>query len=317
MTKPSLHLKIVLLLGFILLLLSCSQKEEEVYLFSYFMGNGEDGLHLASSQDGMKWEALKQNKSFLTPTAGMDKLMRDPCIIKGGDGLFHMVWTVSWNEKGIGYANSSDLVNWSPQRYLPVMEGEPGTRNCWAPEIFYDDESSQYLIIWASTVPGKFIETDSLSEDGYNHRMYYTTTKDFNTFTETDLFYDNGFCVIDATIISNNGEYIMFLKDETLLPEAKKNIRIARSQDLLGPYSDASVPITDNWVEGPTVIQIENRHIVYFDRYRDHQMGAFASDDLINWTDISDQLSFPDGTRHGTVFKVKKSVLDQIVLETE
>ena len=75
------------------------------------MGNGEDGLHLATSADGLSWTALNKNESFLTPTAGDDKLMRDPCIIKEGDGLFHMVWTVSWNEKGIGYANSPDLMN--------------------------------------------------------------------------------------------------------------------------------------------------------------------------------------------------------------
>ena len=39
-------------------------------------------------------------------------------IIKGGDGKFHMVWTVSWEEKGIGYANSEDLINWSEQVFI-------------------------------------------------------------------------------------------------------------------------------------------------------------------------------------------------------
>src|SRR5690606_31914903 len=95
-------------------------KQEDVYLYSYFTGNGDDGLHLAYSNDGYSWEALNDGKSLLTPTAGGDKLMRDPCIIRGGDGLFHMVWTVSWNEKGIGYANSKDLVHWSEQQFIPV-----------------------------------------------------------------------------------------------------------------------------------------------------------------------------------------------------
>ena len=54
-------------------------------------------------------EALNDDKSFLTPELSKDKLMRDPCIIEGPDGKFHMVWTVSWEEKGIGYANSADL----------------------------------------------------------------------------------------------------------------------------------------------------------------------------------------------------------------
>src|ERR1044071_3775134 len=91
-------------------------QNKSVYLFSYFKGNGEDGLHLAWSADGLKWQALKNDSSFLTPTAGKDKLMRDPCIIRGGDGLFHMVWTVSWNEKGIGYASCPDLISCAEQK---------------------------------------------------------------------------------------------------------------------------------------------------------------------------------------------------------
>lgn len=41
-----------------------AQDKNEVYLFSFFMGNGEDGLHLAYSIDGLKWEALNNNKSL-------------------------------------------------------------------------------------------------------------------------------------------------------------------------------------------------------------------------------------------------------------
>ncbi|MEA3462682.1 MAG: glycosyl hydrolase, partial [Bacteroidota bacterium] len=103
----------------------CSAEDRDsVYLFSYFINNGEDGLHLAWSTDGLSWEALNNNQSFLKPETGKDKLMRDPCIIQTPDGIFHMVWTVSWGEKGIGYARSADLMNWSEQQYLPVMEHE-------------------------------------------------------------------------------------------------------------------------------------------------------------------------------------------------
>ena len=181
--------------------LGCAKQEPDVYLYSFFQGNGEDGLHLAASKDGFNWTALNNNESFLTPGVGEDKLMRDPCIIKGGDDKFHMVWTVSWNEKGIGYANSTDLINWSEQKYIPVMHHEPDARNCWAPELFYDDDSGQYLIYWATTIPGRFPATDSLGDDGYNHRMYYTSTKDFVEFSDTKILYDQGFNVIDAEIV--------------------------------------------------------------------------------------------------------------------
>jgi predicted GH43/DUF377 family glycosyl hydrolase len=296
----------------VLILSSYSQDKNEVYLFSYFMGNGEDGLHLAYSNDGMKWEALKNNKSFLTPTAGKDKLMRDPCIIFGTDGKFHMVWTVSWNEKGIGYASSEDLINWSEQQYIPVMEHEPDAKNCWAPEVFYDEKSKHYIIFWSTTIPGRFPETEKTGDDKYNHRMYYITTPDFKTFSKTQLFYDQGFNVIDGTLISENNKYVLFLKDETRTPP-QKNIRIATSKKLTGGYSKPTEPITGNyWAEGPTPVKIEDSWIVYFDKYVDHKMGAVRSKDLKNWEDISDQISFPEGTRHGTVFKVSQKVLENL-----
>lgn len=298
-----------------LLLAGCSavQEEPEVYLFSFFQNNGEDGLHLIWSEDGYNWSPINNNQSLLMPEVGNDQLMRDPCVIQGGDGRFHMVWTVSWDEKGIGYASSPDLINWSAQQYIPVMEHEPEATNCWAPEIFYDEASEQYLIYWSTTIPGRFPETDSSGRNGRNHRMYCTTTKDFENFSETRLLYDQGFNVIDGTIQKIDGEYVMFLKDETLNPEAEKNIRIARSSQFDRGYSPASAPITgDYWAEGPTAIKHPDGWIVYFDRYQEGRMGAVRSTDLKNWTDITEEVSFPEGTRHGTVLKVKQSVLDQL-----
>lgn len=309
-TKTLLSCYLVFFVG---LICCVQQNETEIYLFAYFKKNGEDGLHLATSKDGKKWTALKQDQSFLSPTAGKDKLMRDPCIVQGPDGIFHMVWTVSWNEQGIGYAHSKDLVNWSEQRYLPVMEHEPTARNCWAPEIFYDDVSQQFMIYWATTIPNRFPATDTLGDDGYNHRLYYVTTKDFKSFSDTQLLYDKGFNVIDGTLIKAANKYVLFLKNETKKPIAEKNIRIATSQQLTTGYSDASPPITDNWVEGPTVIKIQDQWIVYFDRYTQKKMGAVASSDLENWIDISEELSFPDGVRHGTILKVKATKVEKVL----
>ncbi|HPE77517.1 MAG TPA: glycoside hydrolase family 43 protein [Draconibacterium sp.] len=306
------HKIVISILLSILYFNSFSQDKNEVYMFSYFMGNGEDGLHLAISNDGLNWKALNNNKSYLTPTVGDDKLMRDPCIIMGPDGKFHMVWTVSWKEKGIGYASSVDLIHWSEQQFLPVMEHEPTARNCWAPEIFWDENSKQYLIFWSTTIPGRFPETEKNGDDKYNHRMYYVTTKDFKTFSDTKLFYNQGFNVIDGTLIKDNGKYVLFLKDETKTPP-QKNIRIATGNQLTGKYSKPTPPITGNyWAEGPTPIKIGDWWIVYFDKYMDHKMGAVRSKDLINWEDISEQISFPEGTRHGTVFKVSPEIAENL-----
>ncbi len=280
----------------------------KVYMFSYFKGNGEDGLHLAYSKDGFKWTALKHDSSFLKPTVSNDKLMRDPCIIRGADNKFHMVWTVSWNDKGIGYASSSDLVHWSEQKYIPVMEHEPNARNCWAPEITYDKSNKQYMIYWATTIPGRFASTDTTAEDNYNHRIYYVLTSDFKIFTKAKVLYDQDFNVIDATIQPDKNGYLIFLKDETLKPVPQKNLHIAFSNKLTEGYGKPTEAITGKyWAEGPTAIKNEKEWIVYFDKYTQGKYGAVTSTDLKTWKDVSDQLNFPKGVRHGTIFSIPES----------
>ncbi len=287
-------------------------KTENHYVFSYFKNNGQDGLHLAGSTDGFHWKAFKNDQSFLTPHVGKDSIMRDPCIIQGLDGKFHMVWTDSWTDKGIGYASSEDLIHWSKQVFIPVMEKEDSARNCWAPEITVDPFSQTYMIYWATTIKGKFPETFSNMESGYNHRIYYVTTKDFENFSETKLLYDPGFNSIDATIVRDENKYVMFLKDETREP-AQKNLKIAYADNLTGPYSDASGPITgEYWAEGPTTLKQDGKWLVYFDKYRDHKYGAITSTDLKNWTDVSDQISLPGGIRHGSILKVDEATYNKL-----
>jgi beta-xylosidase len=286
---------------------------DSVYLFSYFKNNGEDGLHLAYSADGLQWQALHGDSSFLKPMVSNDKLMRDPCIIRGADKLFHMVWTDSWTDKGIGYASSPDLVHWSAQQQLPVMAAEAEARNCWAPEITYDASTKTYMIYWATTITGRFPQVDSLAEAKYNHRIYYVTTKDFKTYTPTKLLFNPGFNTIDATIVPDGKRFVMFVKDETLHP-LQKNIKISYATKLTGPYTQPGAPITGNyWAEGPTSLRIGNQWIVYFDKYRDHRYGAITSTDLKNWTEISDKISLPKGIRHGTILKITKQELDKLV----
>lgn len=305
-------MRIVFLIFFLLLSARLfAQSPDNVYLFCYFKGNG-DGLHYAYSEDGYSWKTLFNDSIILKPTVSKDKLMRDPCIIKGRDGTYHMVWTVSWNDRGIGYSSSKDLLNWSPQQFIPVMMHEDSARNTWAPEITYDPRKKEYMIYWATTISGRYPPKDTAAESRYNHRMYYVTTKDFKKFSKTKLLYDPGFSVIDASIIKNGKQYIMFLKNETRYP-VEKNLRIATASKLKGPYSPAGAPISGNyWAEGPTAIRIGDQWIVYFDKYRDRKYGAVASTDLINWKDISDKISFPAGLRHGTVFAISRKEFEEI-----
>lgn len=305
MKKP---LQLALLALAFSLRLAAAEPPATAYLFAYFVKNGEDGLHLAASTDGYTYEPLNAGKNFLAPQVGEAKLMRDPCLLRGPDGTFHLVWTTAWDGKTIGYASSKDLVHWSEQKALLVMADEPGTRNCWAPEIVYDESQKHFLIFWSSTVAGKFPETQTAEEKGYNHRIYATATEDFASFTPTRLFYDPGFNVIDATLLKANQRFYLIVKDETRVP-VKKHLRLASSDKLDGPYTDLSAPFTRDWVEGPTAIKIGDSTVVFYDCYREKRYGAVRTKDLKTWEDITDKVKFPPGARHGTVIEVPATLL--------
>lgn len=288
--------------------------QDSMYLFSYFIKNGEDGLHLAASKDGYLWQEIIKNKSWIKPELSKDKLMRDPCIIPGARGGYHMVWTVSWNDKGIGYAFSENLIDWSQQLYIPVMQHEDSALNCWAPEITYDEKKKKYIIYWATTIPGRFSAGSSAGDSRYNHRMYYTTTQDFKKFSPAKLLFDPGFNVIDATIFKvAKGKWGMVLKDETRNPP-QKNLKLAFSRSLYKGWKMPGPPVTGKeWAEGPSIIKLKDRWLIYFDKYMDKKYGAISSNDLTQWQDVSERISFPAGTRHGTVFKVPLAVYEKLV----
>jgi hypothetical protein len=292
----------------------------DVYLFTYFTGNGEDGLHLAWSEDGYRWQPLNAGRSYLAPRIGTkEKLLRDPCMARGPDGTYHMVWTSGWWEKGIGYASTRDFVTWSEERKLPVMAHEPAARNCWAPEIDFDETRGEFVIFWATTIPGRFPATAEASEDQLNHRMYCTTTKDFQAFAPTTLFYDPGFSCIDATLLRADGKQWLILKDETKFPQPAKNLRLATAATVRGPFGPLSVPFTPPglWSEGPTAVKIGDEYLVYFEAYMQHHYCAMRSRDLKTWEDVTSKMQFPfEGTpqrmKHGTVIAVPRALVDRL-----
>ncbi len=289
----------------------------EAYLFSYFTGQS-DGLHLAYSTDGLTWTAINDNKSLLKPRVGDDRLMRDPSICMGPDGMFHMVWTSSWNDKIIGYASSPDLIHWSEQKAIPVMVHEDSCLNCWAPEPFYNAPDSTFHIFWATTIPGRHSHVaTSEREKQWNHRIYETTTKDFKTFTPAKLFFNPDFSVIDAAIVKtpSDGELIMVVKNENSNPP-EKNLRVTRTKDINSGFPTVvSAPITGKvWVEGPAPLFVGDMLYVYYDMYTSHRYGAVMStDNGQTWTEINDRVTFPKGIRHGTAFAVPQRVVDRLI----
>ncbi|WP_425399425.1 glycoside hydrolase family 43 protein [Aeoliella sp.] len=282
--------------------------QQQVYLFTSFEEPATAGLRFLWSGDGLQWKRVPG--VFMKPAAGKGHLMRDPSLVQGPDGTYHLVWTTNWRgDLGFGYASSSDLVHWSPQRFIPVMEHEPSTVNVWAPELFYDSKSQDFIIAWASTIPGRYPIREEREDN--NHRMYYTRTKDFKQFSPAQLFCEPGFSVIDAVIVpwgrDEGPAYKLVLKDNTRPVLA---LRVAEGDSPTGPWRNVTKPITAFKTEGPSVAKVGDRWLIYFDQYGDHQYRAVSTTDFESFEDLEDEVQFPQGHKHGTVLKVERRVLD-------
>ncbi|MCU7551901.1 glycoside hydrolase family 43 protein [Chitinophagaceae bacterium LB-8] len=289
-----------------LLLLGGCKAGKEVYMFTSFREPANEGLRLLYSKDAYHWKEL--NGVFLKPEVG-SKIMRDPSIAQGPDGTYHLVWTSAWRgDNGFGYASSKDLVHWSEQQFIPVMKNEKDVVNVWAPELFYDDAQKQFVIVWASTIPFRFPK--GVEEENNNHRLYYTTTKDFKIFSDTKLFFDPGFSAIDAVIVKEKkDQYIQVLKDNT---RPNRNLKVAFANNALGPYSSASQPFTGNFIEGPSVVKKGDEWLIYFDVYQEKIYGAMKTKDFKTFTDITKEVSVPEGHKHGTIFMAKEKLVKQL-----
>ena len=286
-------------------LLSCNRK---AWVFTSFHEPADKGLRMLYSYDGKKWTDL--DTVLLRPSVGTQQVMRDPSMVQDKNGVFHLVWTSSWRgDKGFGYASSKDLLNWSAQQFIPVLQKEPVVVNTWAPELFYDKDADQFMIIWASCIPGRFER--GIEEDSNNHRMYVTTTKDFKAFSETKLFLDPGFSVIDAVIVKRGDkDYVLVLKDNT---RPERNLKVAFADNPMGPWTNISKPFSDKFTEGPSVIKLKKEWLIYFDSYQKKIYEAVSTTDFKKFKNVANTILVPAGHKHGTIVPVKRKTLRQLV----
>lgn len=302
-----LMLKMLKMLVLFLFFSYSCEAENEYYIFTSFHEPANEGLRFIYSKDGIHWDSIPG--IWLKPSIGNEKVLRDPSITQTKDGIFHLVWTTSWKgDLGFGYASSADLIHWSRQQMIPVMKNEPSTINVWAPDIFYDDEKGEFVVVWASCVPFRFKK--GVEEENNNQRLYYITTKDFKTISKTKLLYDPGFSSIDATIVKRAKDaYVLVFKDNT---RPNRNLRVAFAKSPTGPYSQVSSTFTPSYVEGPTVERIGNNYLIYYDEYQKFKYGAVETKDFIHYSNISKKISIPQGHKHGTIFKVPASYVENL-----
>ncbi len=281
--------------------------DDQVFLFTSFHDADQKYLRFLYSFDGFHWTNVPG--TFLEANVGTNKVFRDPSLQRGPDGTYHLVWTCAWHgDRGFGCASSKDLIHWSDQQFVPVMTNEPTTVNVWAPELFYDTNRQDFIITWASTIPGRF--PDKIEPHNNNNRLYYTTTRDFVDFTPEKLFFDPGFNVIDPFILKDGNRYVLVCKDNS---RTNMQLRVAFAGSPLGPWGKISKPFTDRFSEGPCALKIGDDWVIYYDAYRKKIYGAARTRDFKTFEDITSEVSFPVGHKHGTALRVPREILEGLL----
>lgn len=295
---------------------SSSNSNENAYLMGYFRsGPGQthkvEQLHYAYSRDGKIWYELHENRPVWATTLG-EGILRDPFIGRGPDGRWHLVFTIRPRGASIGYAVSDDLIHWSEERLLPLMADIPDAVNCWAPEFSYDSETGEFLVYWAS----------STGKDLSNSKHYAARTKDWVTFSKTELFYDPGFQTIDASLAEHDGKYYMAVKDEAYVYEPERHPQppmnyVAVADRLEGPYETIPGVQTPDYTEGPEFlwIEAERKWLLLYDYWAYGKFGVMESEDMVHWSGEleTSQVRFPYRARHATVFPVSEAELSRLL----
>lgn len=289
----------------VLCFLASHAKAKDYFLFSYFIEPAKSGVYYALSSDGYHWSPLNGGNPVIAPQYP-GELTRDIFITRGPDKRFHAVWTWGWREKSIGYAESEDLVHWSKQQRIPLMAAVPNTVHTWAPEIYWDEAKSKWLITWSSIAEGES-----------RNRIYSSFTTDFVAFSKPDVFFDPGYDVIDATILNAKSRYYLIFKDQTKTPLLYK-LRIAQGPRLEGPWAHISDTLTESWSEGPSALKVSQGYFIYYDHYRavpGHETiryEAIHSSDLKHWVPVTEQVSFPKGSKHGSFLKITRQEAERL-----
>ncbi len=217
------------------------------YVFAHFTNNEEshtdEQMYFATSADGLTWNDTRPaGQPLLTSTIG-DLGVRDPYLVRSpqGDTFYLIATDLNIHDRGgwgaprayrdqstnIVVWESHDLVTWSEPRLADVASKIPDAGMAWAPEAFWDAKAGVYYVYWSTAQ-----RDDSGSFSGAKSKIYISTTRDFVTFTDPQLWIErprDG--IIDTTMFSANGKYYR--------ASADAQITVEQSDSVLGQWSEA------------------------------------------------------------------------------
>jgi hypothetical protein len=254
------------------------------YTMTAFTNSSESNMYVYEAPDATGFRLLR-GPAF-TPPSG---LIRDPSIIRHTDGRYYVVYTTNWTGNTIGFATSTDRVNWTFLRNHTIPLA--GVQRTWAPEWFVDNGTVNIIV--------------SLSTNGTTFMPYRLTATNsgLTAFSNPAVLSGLGPNYIDTFLVRIGSTYHAFTKNETT-----KFIEYATASSLTGPYTFRR---TGNWAgwggpnEGQALVPLDNGGWrIYFDGYTIGQYFFSDSYDTFNTWSARQQLPGLTGfARHFTVLK--------------
>jgi hypothetical protein len=278
------------------------------YLFVTFKGESTpmtEQIYFGLSTDGVHWEALNDANPVLISDVG-EKGVRDSYLLRAHDGKKFFIiatdlsinlnknWTRATHSgsKSIVVWESDDLVKWSAPWLAKVAADDAGCT--WAPEAIYDEQTSDYLVYWASTT-----QRDNFAKQ----RIWAAHTTDFKTFSPPEIYVDKAATVYDMDIVRDGNTYYRFSKDS-----AKNTITMEAADNLAGPWLEISSPslAATQRYEGPAAFpftpQGQGQPETWCLMLDNGGYKAFTTTDLASGKfTASNETTFPFPFRHGSV----------------
>ena len=290
------------------------------YLFAHMTDANYGSIFYSVSRDGYNWQTLNDGRTILPAYVG------HPDICQGRDGVYYMISV----KKNVGIPllwSSEDLVTWKSTKLaksifnkITALYGYKNEETYYgAPKMFYDEPSDQYIITWHAGTTGN----DGDADEWASKRTFYILTSDFKNFTEPKFLFnftgsDADMATIDVIIRREGDTYYAIMKDERtqeVAPETGKTIRIAKSKNLTGPYSNPGPRITPltPWHEAHTIVPKVNGDgfFLYTEDYTRLQYDMFEAESLDGtWK----ERYFPGPkARHGCVIRINETEYQAIL----
>lgn len=284
--------------------------EYYAYLLSGFTGSafypeyvtGDEKTCFALSLDLENWDII--NSINVNVTEG-SKRIRDQHLSRDKNGDYLLMGTQGYMNSDVYLAYSDSINNFDfklknisyRDKDLPMLGNYS-----WAPEVIYDYENDQYVILYSDT-------------EAKNSPIYAVTTKDFECFSYPFIFFDAGFTIIDANITMFDGKYYLFYKGEDV--ERYGTLYYAVSDNL---SCDSEWQIYDNEItgdynlEGPFGLKgLDNMNYLFADAFEVAKpyYGLFDYDSKINMKNIKDL----KGVHHFSILKITKSEYERLMEE--